>query len=198
MCAIFQLAWGDEAELRAICAEITRKYGGSAAADCLNHDIYPGGTAMVSGGPHKAAQMRWGFPLPGSNRPVFNARAESLARRPLFRTVLGHRCLVPATAFYEFDRAHRRHRIALPQRRFFYLAGLWMAVHGENGTGFCFTVITTAPNPQIGAFHDRMPAILTPQTAPVWLSGAAESLAVLRPLPEPMNIRVIEKDGGAA
>lgn len=196
MCAIFQLGREDEEDLRAICVEIARKYGGQSAADCLERDIYPGGTAIVSGGGRRAALMQWGFPLRNSARPVFNARAESLTERPMFRAVLPHRCLVPATLFYEFDREHRRYRIALPGRRLFYLAGLWAAFRRPDGsTGFRFTVVTTPPNRQIGAFHDRMPAVLTPETAPVWMGAAPDSLSVLRPLEEAMAIQPVSGKG---
>lgn len=189
MCAIFQLADGDEEDLHAICEAVTRKCGDGSVQECIGHDIYPGGTAIVSGGPGRAARMRWGFPLQGTPRPVFNARAESLEERPLFRAALRHRCLVPATSFYEFDRGHRRYRVALPARRFFYLAGLWAPFHGADGRpGFCFTIVTTPPNRAIGAFHDRMPAILTPQTAPIWLQAGAGSLEVLRPLEEDTDV----------
>ena len=189
MCAIFQLAIKEVPEIHDICDDITRKYGAESAAGCLDRDIYPGGTAIVSGGARKAALMTWGFPMKGSPKRVFNARSESLAERPMFRPVLRNRCLVPASGFYEFDREHRRYHIALPGRPFFYLAGLWEPVRNPDGSVyFCFPVIPTAPNRQIGAFHDRMPAILPPETAAVWLGAGEELRTVLRPLEEEMSM----------
>ncbi len=53
-------------------------------------------------------QMRWGL-VPGwskdpkSGPPLINARGESVAEKPAFRTAFKkRRCLIPATGFYEW------------------------------------------------------------------------------------------------
>lgn len=45
----------------------------------------------------------WGFPGPSGKGLVINARAETVMDKPLFRLPFqGHRCLIPASGFYEW------------------------------------------------------------------------------------------------
>jgi putative SOS response-associated peptidase YedK len=61
-----------------------------------------------------AAMMRWGLipswtKEPKSGPPMINARAESLAEKPMFRTALRQRrCLIPADGFYEWRRTWKK------------------------------------------------------------------------------------------
>lgn len=191
MCAIFQLGEDDVREIRDICDEVTRKYGQDAADACTGADIYPRQNAAVVGGVHKVALMQWGFSLENSPKVVFNARAENLGEKRMFRPVLQNRCLVPATAFYEFGQDHRKVRICMPAMPFFYLAALWRLEKTETEKHFCFTVLTTQPNKQIAAFHDRMPVVLSPASAPAWLDAAADMQPFLCPNEEPMRIDAV-------
>lgn len=47
--------------------------------------------------------LTWGFPGPAGKGLVINARAETVMEKPLFRLPFqGHRCLIPASGFYEW------------------------------------------------------------------------------------------------
>ena len=97
--------------------------------------------------------------------PLINARAESLDRKPTFRPLLQRRCLIPATAYFEWRRvgaARLRNRIAPMDGRPFGFAGLRDA-EGR------FVIITTTPAPAVAHIHDRMPAILSPEWEDAWL-----------------------------
>src|SRR5512137_1727696 len=65
---------------------------------------------VISGSPNKAVMMKWGLvPFwakdPKIGNRLINARAETVATKPAFRTSLKRkRCLVPATGFYEWKR----------------------------------------------------------------------------------------------
>ena len=136
--------------------------------------------------------MRWGFEVPGVERPVINARAETLRTRPSFRDAVEvRRCVVPASGFYEWERdgtgrAHPYY-IHAPEGRGPYLfAGLW--AHGAaTGTPDTFVIITTPPNRAVGAIHDRMPAILSREAIGEWLDpvvGGARAADLLAPAPD--------------
>jgi putative SOS response-associated peptidase YedK len=134
--------------------------------------------------PGRLATARWGFRT--STVPaVINARAETLAERPLFRGALESRshhergrCLVPADGFYEW---HQKHPIWFhrPDGKLLLFAGLYEV---EPDGGLAFTVVTTAANAQMAPIHDRMPALLAPDGAAAWL--AAPRVDLLVPAPE--------------
>ena len=103
-----------------------------------------------------------------------NARAETVAVKPAFRTAFKkRRCLIPADGFYEWQKAGAvkiPHRITVGDGLFFF-AGLW-EIWNEPGAGplrSC-TIITTTPNAVTAPIHDRMPVILPPENQAAWLS----------------------------
>ena len=125
---------------------------------------------------------------------MINARAETLAEKPAFRTSLKRRrCLVPADGFYEWKKGldgktktpmYIRRRNGEP----FAFAGLWDVWHSPDGSVLpSCTIITTAPNELMSPIHDRMPAILPRADYEKWLApkeqDAAEMAALLRPCP---------------
>lgn len=182
MCAIFQLAKEDNEEIKYIADEITRRYGGEAAEKCFNADLYPKSAAPVIGPQHKVALMRFGFPVKDEKNVVFNARAETLTQKAMFRTSLSNRCLVPATAFYEFDKDKKKHRFIPESGGIIYFAALWKPYFHENKKVFDFCIITTQPNEQIGKIHSRMPAIIAAADSSEWLEGDMTALELLKPL----------------
>lgn len=139
--------------------------------------------------------LKWGFAAPWDGKPLFNARAERLAQARTFRPFLGQRCLVPATAFFEWraleqaegeprPRKPRKQmlRIARPDGDAFAMAGLF----GADAEGrAAFTIVTCAPNRFMADIHSRMPVIFaTDDDARAWTRPEAAFDAVaalLRP-----------------
>jgi putative SOS response-associated peptidase YedK len=126
--------------------------------------------------------LRWGV---GKNG-VFNARAESLPGRGLFRTAWnsGQRCLIPALGFYAW-----RNRAGVTQQAFyvhlddqdvFGFAGLW--------DGEACAIMTVPANQLITGIHTsaaRMPAIVARGMREIWLFGAADAArGALLPYPD--------------
>ena len=125
---------------------------------------------------------------------LFNAPAETLLETPAFRPlVTRHRCIIPASGFYAWQRQgrgqqplyiHRRDREPLA------LAGLWTTwtdpTSGEQVTSH--TIITTEANFFLLPIHNRMPVVLEGAGVDAWLDPALESpvqaLALLRPCPD--------------
>lgn len=110
---------------------------------------------------------------------LINARAETVATKPAFANALrSRRCIVPADGFYEWSGSGAERRPYIfrrPDRAMIGLAGLYERWVGEGGevVDSC-TLITTAANETLAAFHDRMPVILAPSDYPHWLDRGAE------------------------
>lgn len=143
--------------------------------------------------------MRWGL-IPfwakeaKMGYSMFNAMAETAATKPAFREPFkARRCIVPATGFYEWKkldaRTKRPYAIVPTDAPVFSFAGLWehWTDKASGETVHTCTIITTRPNELCAPIHDRMPAILAPETWSQWLGETAaepEALgALLQPYP---------------
>ena len=175
MCATFQLAFDENIfDMKNIANQLTEKYGSNFSAQ-QKTNFFPKGNAPVIGKNNKVSLLRWGFPMANSSKVVFNARSDSLEKKPMFNSILSNRCIVPATCYYEWGTVNNKKAkftVAVNNLPLFYMAALWEKVQRtDEVTNFCFTIITTEPNEEIINIHNRMPAILTPQTAQDWLSN---------------------------
>lgn len=149
--------------------------------------------------------MRWGL-LPSwvkdakSFGTLINARCETVCEKPAFRAAMRQRrCLVPADGFYEWTGEKGRRRPYFVSRRdggLLAFAGLWERWRDPQGQDVLSTVIITTPsNRTVGVLHDRMPAILPPESFADWLEAgrvpADVACAFLRPAPEDL-LRLVE------
>jgi len=129
--------------------------------------------------------IAWG--LEGPRGSLFNLRGETAVTRGPYRNLLlANRAVVPASHFYEWRRVGSRQ---LPVAIFrkdgspLSLAG----VIGQRNGAPAVTILTTTPNPDLEALHDRMPVVLSDEDARAW---ALEKLplerlaAMLAPCPE--------------
>ena len=111
-----------------------------------------------------ARLLGWGLPVEWDAKPLINARAETLAEKKTFQPLLDARCLVPATAYFEWRKASAgklKNRIAPSDGGLFAFAGLM--------DGRRFTIITCRPAPEIAHIHGRMPVILDRRAEPKWI-----------------------------
>ena len=122
---------------------------------------------------------------------LINARAETLAEKPAFRSALKRRrCLVLADGFYEWQKqagGKQPMYIQLKDGQPFAFAGLWETWRpgkDEPVVASC-TIITTSPNDLMAGIHDRMPVILKREDYTAWLTPGelptVEALALLHP-----------------
>ena len=131
---------------------------------------------------------------PAIGNRMINARAETLAEKPAFRTALRRRrCLVPADGFYEWKKdpggkTKTPMRITMKSGEVFAFAGLWETWHAPDGSVLpSCTLITTQPNELMVEIHDRMPVIVRPEDYQRWLDpkecDADEFADILKPSP---------------
>ena len=127
---------------------------------------------------------------PAIGNRLINARAETLADKPSFRTAFKRRrCLIPADGFYEWRKdpgGKTPMYIRLKSGDPFAFAGLWEAWHSaEDETLLTCTIITTTPNSLMEKIHDRMPVILKPDAYDRWRDPAEQEPGKLSGLLKP-------------
>ena len=144
--------------------------------------------------------LRWGL-VPSwakdatTGSPMINARAETVAEKPTFRTAFRRRrCLIPADGYYEWQKVGARKQpyyIRLRDGQPFAFAGLWEGWRGGGAEGdqpleTC-TIITTDANELSRPIHDRMPVILSVEDYDLWLDPGVEERAKLESLLQPYD-----------
>jgi putative SOS response-associated peptidase YedK len=124
---------------------------------------------------------------------LINARSETLAEKPAFRTALARRrCLVLADGFYEWKKEGKQklpYCFELANQQPFAFAGLWERWRGPQGSDgppleSC-TIVTTTANDLCRPIHERMPVILEPADYDLWLDPAVNDSQRLLPLLAP-------------
>lgn len=134
---------------------------------------------LPNDGTNKADFFVWGLipswakdPAIGSR--LINARAETLAEKPSFRSAYKyHRCLIFADGFFEWQAqagSKVPHHIRMKSGKPFAFAGLWEHWQSPDGSEIkSATIITTSPNELMAPIHDRMPVILQSNDYAQWL-----------------------------
>ena len=147
----------------------------------LERDAFPGSIVPVAAVTSRGVQVTnlvWGYRVPWQKGLVFNARVEtalSSGRNMWAESLQRRRCLVAGRAFYE-PAAHetvisprtgkpvkRQYRFTLPGEDLLLFAAVF--------EGDCFSIMTCEPNRWVAPIHPRMPLVLAPHEAPLWLSS---------------------------
>ena len=141
--------------------------------------------------------LHWGLVPSWADDPkignrMINARAETAADKPSFRTAMRRRrCLIVADGFYEWQTIGKRRQpmyIHMRDGRPFAFAGLWESWEGADHSALeSCTILTTSANDLVRPIHDRMPVIIAPADYARWLDPAVQQaepiLPLLRPYP---------------
>ncbi|HVA77478.1 MAG TPA: SOS response-associated peptidase [Candidatus Binataceae bacterium] len=143
----------------------------------------------------KAEPARWGLVNRWAKDAsqaarCINARAESVEVRPAFRDAFRkRRCVIPADGFFEWTgpkTARRPIWFHRPDGGLLLFAGLYEAWQKEPGQWeTTFTIITTAANATMAAYHDRMPVILRDASADDWMNPLCPDALSLKPMLAP-------------
>jgi len=147
-------------------------------------NVPPGTNAPIirkAGGNRIANEALWGL-IPSWSKDkkiayhTFNARSETLAEKPSFRSAYKRkRCLVPASGYYEWQKLDKTNKqpfwIGRTDKESFAMAGLFEDwTDTETGELIeSFTIITRPAFQEIGHIHDRMPVILPEEHYQGWL-----------------------------
>jgi putative SOS response-associated peptidase YedK len=126
--------------------------------------------------------LRWGLVPSWAKDPsignrMINARAETIAEKPSFRTAYRkRRCLILADGFYEWHTENNvkvPYFISLASGNPFAFAGLWEYWKSKDTDERLqtTTIVTTTANEFLAQVHHRMPVVLEPENAGRWLNG---------------------------
>ena len=151
---------------------------------------------VVRNSPNRVVLMQWGLVPAWSKEPrtqfsTINARAETVATSAVFRGPFkSRRCLVPASAFYEWRKTSEGKQpycIRLRGGELFAFAGLYDIWRDGDGNELqSYTIITTAANELVAPLHNRMPVILHRDDEGAWLDKSTDPerlKALLAPFP---------------
>jgi putative SOS response-associated peptidase YedK len=149
-------------------------------------------TILSAGDRRQFKMLRWGL-IPAwakdatMGAKLINARAETVAEKPAFRTAFRHRrCLVIADGFYEWQQQKGKKQpfyFRFQNGQPFAFAGLWESWQAPDGEKIdSCTLLTTAANTLLQPIHDRMPVILKPEDYNQWLDPQIQKPEQLQPL----------------
>lgn len=146
------------------------------AEDVKIGDIGP--VLVVSGNGVELKPMTFGWPPPRPKAgPVFNFKSDGR------NFAESRRCVIVLSGFYEFTGSKypkAKYRFALRDSPVIGIAGLWS--EADDGA-LSFTMLTTAPGPDIEPYHDRQVCVLRPEEWAAWLFLTRPQEDLLRPLP---------------
>ena len=135
-------------------------------------------------GRREMVTMRWGlvpfFWKKGIKEvpATFNARAETVAEKPMFREAFKRRrCIVPASGFYEWtgEKGDKTPHLftAADGSPVLAMAGLWDRWRdpATSEEGLSCTIVVSGASEWMQPYHDRMPVLLAPGDFDDWLNG---------------------------
>jgi putative SOS response-associated peptidase YedK len=141
-------------------------------------DIGP--VLVASGNGVELKPMAFGWPAPRPKAsPVFNFKSDARDFSD------SRRCIIVLSGFYEFvgtKYPKAKYRFALKGSPVMGIAGLWS--EGKDDGKLSFTMLTTAPGPDIEPYHDRQVCVLAPDEWAAWLFLTRPQEELLRPLPK--------------
>ena len=147
--------------------------------------------------------MRWGIipgwwkkPLKELKLATFNARAETIAEKPMFKDAFKRRrCLMPASGYYEWHdtpEGKQPYYFTRADGQVMTIAAIqdmWRNPETNEPVRSCAMVITE-PNKFVAEVHDRMPVILEAKDFEQWERGELKDAAALM---KPADEGVLQK-----
>lgn len=159
-------------------------------------EIFPSDRALVFMGDGEKtvpSSMIWGFPKWDGKGVIFNARAETVHEKTMFKkAVLHQRVAIPTSGFYEWraerGRTKTKYLFTHPTENILWLAAIFARFDNENR----FTILTTAANDSMSPYHHRMPVLLEQNELDSWISGEDMDIQTfLERTPHALSVRKV-------
>ncbi|MEQ8406545.1 MAG: SOS response-associated peptidase [Oceanicaulis sp.] len=145
-------------------------------------------------GEMRLTEVRWGLVPhwsktgPEGSKPLINARAETAAEKPTFRSALTRRrALIPADGFYEWAKTEagkQPYFITRTDGEPMVFAGLWERWGEGDARIDSFAILTNAANADIAHLHHRCPVMIARSGFSAWLDPDADPQPFLKPAPD--------------
>ena len=170
----------DEKDLADICNEVQKNLENTPEQLSFNMtsgEVFPTNIVPIRVGDKDYKAMKWGF-TGYDGKPIINARSETALIKPTFKVPMQTgRCLIPASGYYEWQRAggrKQKYSFTLPDRKIMYMAGCYRL---EEGNRICSFVILTRPaSAIIKDIHDRMPVLIPEGRTHDWLYDSYDAI----------------------
>lgn len=181
MCGRYALVDGKPAQGYDDDHRSRRLYAFAADHHLTGYDIRPTNRCAVILPGSELGVARWGWSRDfATGGRIINARWETATEKRTFaEAVERRRCVIPATAYYEWQRDERdrpikggKHAFRAAVGDLLAMAGLYEDVPGPEGVERRFVVLTR-PMVTYAAIHDRTPVMLSEAGEEAWLDPAA-------------------------
>lgn len=192
MCARYSIDDYEEImEMREIIIEAGERFKNTPELAAMKTgEIFPTNIVPIITSANENKQvslMKWGFPRYAGSGVIINARSETAHEKRMFSSAVeSKRCLVPATAYYEWSHGtvnsdKRKFLIRAKATPMLYFAGIYNIFTDKNGNRIlCFAIITADANESVKSIHDRMPYVLTGKKKDIWLHDYSSAKAILQ------------------
>jgi putative SOS response-associated peptidase YedK len=180
MCGRFYMDPEDAKEIKKIIEEINDKYKDAPELSALKTgEIFPTDTVPTLTA-QKPILMQWSFPRHDGKGQVINARLETAAEKPMFRSLFtSKRCLIPASGYFEWEkRGTTKQKYAIGLGEPLFMAGLYRLDAIDKTPRF--VILTKPAAPKLEFIHDRMPVILAKDYHDAWLSNHLNTEEIMR------------------
>ena len=165
-----------------ILSETEKLCGGNYSLNLPEGDVYPSQEALILylvQGKMTASVLKWGYPAPDGKKVIFNARAESVREKPMFRADYeNRRCVIPAVRFYEWKQngigKKEKYDFFAPEEILF-MAGIY---HKDPAQSY-FTILTREAEGCMLGIHNRMPVLLHRNEIELWMENREEAGKIL-------------------
>ncbi len=194
MCGRYYVDDATAREIMRIVHRVNEKFSMEAGELFTSGDIYPSGAAPIllpAGTALEARRMQWGFPGIRGKGVIFNARSETALEKRMFKDSLKfRRCIVPASAFYEWDKNKDKITFRRPDTPVLFMAGFYRfypdADKNRTEDGGRFVILTTGANDSVSPIHERMPILLEERELEDWVFDDDFVAFVLHRRPGPL------------
>ena len=188
MCGRYQFTAEQSSEIQQIIQEVQASLGRKIkTGEICPTDEAP--VLRITADGIKPKLLRWGFP--SKDKPVINARVESVIEKPLFRgSIAQRRCVIPSSGFFEWDPRKQKYLFQLFGDDTLYMAGIYQ--EQQEAEHYC--ILTTVANNSMLPVHDRMPLVLKREQIDPWLWDDTEARNILRGVPPELDKTVIESE----
>ncbi len=198
--------------LSATGRELMRRYHLDKAPSEVprSFDVKPGQTLPVVAQPDEGElqleMMKWGLVPSWWKRDskigftTFNARAENVFTSGMWRAIYKKRALVPANGYFEWTKPTKES--GTPKQKYYFhpkemgifsFAGVYDVWYDAGGMEWkTYAIITTEPNTEARAVHDRMPVILHQEDEAAWLEPSRTKREDIEPLIHPFEDNGLE------